>query len=76
MIARSVPEPGTIMVDTSQGDRVGEFRDAIGPYWFLRPMRGGTEWEAEPEHVRPATPAERLRAETARVNARSRGSLL
>ncbi|MEV7287669.1 hypothetical protein AB0O01_24395 [Streptomyces sp. NPDC093252] len=76
MIARSVPEPGTIMVDTSQGDRVGEFRDAIGPYWFLRPVRGGTEWEVRPEDTRPATPAERLHAETARVNARSRGARL
>ncbi|MEV8530113.1 hypothetical protein AB0451_39575 [Streptomyces sp. NPDC052000] len=71
-----VPEPGTLVVDTSRADRVGEFRGVAGPYWSLRPMAGGTEWETEPATVRPATPAERLRAENARRNARSRGELL
>ncbi|MEV5283417.1 hypothetical protein [Streptomyces sp. NPDC051994] len=71
-----VPEPGTLVVDTSRADRVGEFRGVAGPYWSLRPMTGGTEWETEPATVRPATPAERLRAENARRNARSRGELL
>ncbi|MFC5799440.1 hypothetical protein [Streptomyces formicae] len=63
------------MMDTSRR-RVGEFRGVAGPYWSLRPLGGGAEWEAEPEHVRPADPRERLSAETARVNARSRGDLL
>lgn len=72
-----VPEPGTLVVDTSSGDRVGEFRGSAGPYWSLRPVCGGTEWEAEPEHVRPADASERLHAENARCNARSsRGALL
>ncbi|MFD7514089.1 hypothetical protein ACFV85_04695 [Streptomyces niveus] len=72
-----VPEPGTLVVDTSCGDRVGEFRGPAGPYWSLRPICGGTEWEAEPEHVRPADASERLHAENARCNARSsRGALL
>ncbi|GAA0342369.1 hypothetical protein GCM10009540_73230 [Streptomyces turgidiscabies] len=70
-----VPEPGTLMVDSSR-DRVGEFRGVAGPYWFLRPVCGGTEWEAKPEHVRLATPAERLSARTARENARSRGEVV
>ncbi|TQK49782.1 hypothetical protein FBY35_0044 [Streptomyces sp. SLBN-118] len=70
-----VPDPGTLMVDSSR-DRVGEFRGVAGPYWSLRPTNGGTEWEAEPEHVRPADPIERLQAEIARCNARSRGELL
>ncbi|MEV6076325.1 hypothetical protein AB0L80_14655 [Streptomyces sp. NPDC052069] len=64
------------MVDTSRKDRVGEFCGVAGPYWALRPVRGGTEWEADPEHVRPADRVERLRAETARCNARSEGRLL
>ncbi|MEE1930891.1 hypothetical protein V1J52_22360 [Streptomyces sp. TRM 70351] len=64
------------MVDTSHEGRVGEFRRVAGPYWTLRPVCGGAEWEAEPEHVRPAEPIERLRAETARANARSRGEYL
>ncbi|MFF9351312.1 hypothetical protein [Streptomyces sp. NPDC014734] len=64
------------MADTGHGDRVGEFRGVAGPYWSLRPVRGGTEWEAPPECVRRLTSSERLRAETARANARSRGELL
>ncbi|MFD4814914.1 hypothetical protein ACFVWX_31850 [Streptomyces sp. NPDC058220] len=71
-----VPNPGTLMVDTSREDRVGEFRGVAGPYWSLRPMNGGTEWEAEPRHVRLADPIERLQAENARCNARSRGEWL
>ncbi|MFJ7266316.1 hypothetical protein ACIQV3_06535 [Streptomyces sp. NPDC099050] len=70
------PAPGTLVVDTSRGDRVGEFRGLAGPYWALRPIRGGPEWEAEPRDVRPADPMERLRAETARRNARSAEGLL
>ncbi|WP_327268499.1 hypothetical protein OG233_11500 [Streptomyces sp. NBC_01218] len=72
----AVPAPGTLMVDVSRGDRVGEFRGVSGPYWAIRPVRGGLEWEVAPENTRPATPTERLRAETARCNARSRGEFL
>ncbi|MGW5070215.1 hypothetical protein ACWEQJ_29660 [Streptomyces cyaneofuscatus] len=57
-------------------DRVGEFRGIAGPYWSLRPLGGGAEWEAEPEYVRPADRMERLRAKAARANARSRGEVL
>lgn len=71
-----VPAPGTLMVDTSRQGRVGEFRGVAGPYWSLRPLCGGTEWEAEPGHLRPADAIERLRAENARCNARSRGEVL
>ncbi|WP_432137527.1 MULTISPECIES: hypothetical protein [unclassified Streptomyces] len=63
------------MMDTSC-NRVGEFCGVAGPYWSLRPIGGGIEWEAEPRRVRPADPMERLHAETARVNARSRGERL
>ncbi|RPK52014.1 hypothetical protein EES39_02825 [Streptomyces sp. ADI92-24] len=70
------PTPGTLMVDTAHANRIGEFRGLAGPYWSLRPMCGGQEWEAEPEHVRPADATERLRAQNARCNARSRGEVL
>ncbi|WP_151898401.1 hypothetical protein [Streptomyces sp. C8S0] len=63
------------MLDT-RSDRVGEFRGVAGPYWSLRPVGGGAEWEAEPAHVRPVSPEQRLHAETARANARSRGERL
>ncbi|WP_308342317.1 hypothetical protein [Streptomyces sp. MW-W600-10] len=71
-----LPARGTFLVDTSRGDRVGEFRGSAGPYWSLRPIGGGTEWEAEPRSVRLALPIEQLRARTARANARSRGEVL
>ncbi|BAG21855.1 MULTISPECIES: hypothetical protein [Streptomyces] len=71
-----VPALGTLLVDTSRADRVGEFRGVAGPYWSLRPVGGGAEWEAEPGHVRPAVLIEQLRARTARLNARSRGEVL
>jgi hypothetical protein len=70
-----VPALGALMVDTSGEGRVGEFRGVVGPYWSLRPICGGTEWDAAPAYVRPATPAERLSARTARENARSRGEV-
>ncbi len=71
-----VPAPGTLVVDTSRADRVGEFRGVAYPYWSLRPVGGGVEWEVEPRHVRPAVLIEQLRARTARLNARSRGEVL
>lgn len=69
------PAPGMLVVDASRGDRVGEFRGFAGPYWSLRPVKGGAEWEAAPEDVRPAMPVECLSAKAARENARSRGGV-
>ncbi|MEU4027977.1 hypothetical protein [Streptomyces anulatus] len=71
-----LPAPGTLLVDTSRTDRVGEFRGVAGPYWSLRPVGGGAAWEVEPRYVRPAVLIEQLRARTARLNARSRGEVL
>ncbi|WP_405756054.1 MULTISPECIES: hypothetical protein [unclassified Streptomyces] len=67
-----VPDLGTLMVDTGHGNRTGEFRGLAGPYWSLRPVNGGAEWEAVPEQVRTPNPIELLAAEIARINARSR----
>ncbi|WP_406070309.1 hypothetical protein OG372_23070 [Streptomyces sp. NBC_01020] len=66
------PDLGTLMVDTGHGNRTGEFRGLAGPYWSLRPVNGGAEWEAVPEQVRTPTRIELLAAEIARINARSR----
>ncbi|MFE9484861.1 MULTISPECIES: hypothetical protein [unclassified Streptomyces] len=71
-----VPDPGTLLVDISRRNQVGEFRGTAGPYWSLRPVCGGTEWEVEPGNVREPSPIERLRAENARCNARSAGRIL
>ncbi|MFG2601369.1 hypothetical protein [Streptomyces sp. NPDC048462] len=70
-----VPPAGTLLADSSRDDRVGEFRGVSGPYWSLRPVGGGPEWEADPANVRLATRNERLRARTAYENARSRGDV-
>ncbi|MGW2467981.1 hypothetical protein [Streptomyces bauhiniae] len=55
---------------------MGEFRGEWAGLWSLRPATGGTEWTVRPEDARSATPEERLRALTARANARSRGEYL
>ncbi|WP_411083275.1 hypothetical protein [Streptomyces sp. cmx-18-6] len=70
------PAVGALLVDTSRGDRVGEFRGVAGCYWSLRPVGGRREWEVEPRYVRPALVIEQLRARIARMNARSRGEVL
>lgn len=69
-----IPPVGTLVVD-AQG-RIGEFRGEWCGAWSLRRVTGGTEWTVSPEDVRPLTPEQRLRAETARANARSRGEVL
>lgn len=69
-----LPAIGTLFAD--RHNRVGEFRGVEYGFWFLRPVRGGVEWSVAPEDVRPANPEERMHAETARANARSRGELL
>ncbi|MCK8680751.1 hypothetical protein M1O15_25830 [Streptomyces lichenis] len=70
-----LPAPGDLVVDVSLG-RIGEFRGVWCGLWFLRPVTGGLRWTVAPTDTRPATPGERLHAETARRNARSRGTLL
>ncbi|MFD6529134.1 hypothetical protein [Streptomyces sp. NPDC060184] len=73
---RSEPAVGALVVDASRPGVIGEFRSVAGTHWQLRPVAGGAEWQADPEQVRFADPAERLRAENARCNARSRGERL
>lgn len=63
------------VVDLRSG-RLGVVVGHEGPYVRLRPLGGGREWDVDPRAVRRATPAERLRAATAYVNARSRGEVL
>ncbi|MFH8794689.1 hypothetical protein [Streptomyces sp. NPDC017941] len=70
-----IPPRGTLLLDVSR-DLIGEFRGEWCGVWSLRPMAGGREWTVAPEDVRPATPAQQLRARAARANARSRGELL
>ncbi|SCK12301.1 hypothetical protein [Streptomyces sp. WMMB 322] len=70
--AAAPPVPGSVVVDEQRG-RVGEVAGrGPGGALRLRPLRGGREWAADPARVRRATPAERLHATLAAVNAASR----
>ncbi|MCT9081109.1 hypothetical protein [Streptomyces fulvoviolaceus] len=51
------PTVGALAVDT-QRDRVGVVMGHVGTKLQLRPPDGGREWDAEPQHVRPAEPSE------------------
>ncbi|OIK24757.1 hypothetical protein [Streptomyces malaysiense] len=62
-------------MDTETG-RVGIVMAYEGAAVWMRPYGGGREWEADPVAVRAAAVTERIRAETAYANARSRGEVL
>ncbi|WP_344473680.1 hypothetical protein [Streptomyces amakusaensis] len=70
-----VLENGALAVDTRTG-ALGVVMDngahAGGGCYSLRPPGGGIEWTADPEDVRPATNADRLRPALTEINARSR----
>lgn len=71
--AEATPEIGDVMFDEATR-KVGELMGHVGPNWQLRPIGGGREWDA-PGPIRPATAAEKLSADVALANARSRGEL-
>ncbi len=68
------PYVGDVVYDEAT-HKVGVLMGRVGPHCQLRPVGGGREWDARGP-VRPATPAERLSADVARANARSRGEAL
>ena len=65
------PEIGDVMFDEATR-KVGEVMGHEGPYWQLRPVGGGREWDAQGP-LRVPTDGERLSAGVALANARSRG---
>ncbi|GAA4656911.1 hypothetical protein GCM10023347_03790 [Streptomyces chumphonensis] len=65
------PKRGACAVDLRTG-RVGEVMDQLGRFVQLRPLRGGVEWDCPRDQLREATAAERLRADLAEVNRRTR----
>ncbi|MFE5797340.1 hypothetical protein ACFQ8C_32820 [Streptomyces sp. NPDC056503] len=69
-----VPEVGDLVRDTATG-RVGFFVRSVSGRFLIRAVHGGTEWEAEPCDIQPATPLRELRARAAEINARSRRGL-
>lgn len=56
--------------------RIGKIMGFEGPYVQLRPIGGGREWDAQPDHLRPVTAEEALSDGVAEANARSRGECL
>ncbi|WP_327401211.1 hypothetical protein OG194_14075 [Streptomyces sp. NBC_01288] len=67
------PEIGDLAFDEAVC-QVGRAMGHEGPHWQLRPVGGGREWDAEGP-IRPPTDAERLSADVAVANARSRSGL-
>ncbi|MCF3100116.1 hypothetical protein IPZ58_00740 [Streptomyces roseoverticillatus] len=65
------PLPLSYAVDT-RTNRLGQVMDLHAGRVQLRPPQGGVEWDCPPEHTRPASEAEALRARVARLNAVSR----
>ncbi|MCP3818507.1 hypothetical protein NLX86_10370 [Streptomyces sp. A3M-1-3] len=65
------PAIGETVRDTHR-NRLGIITDHLGPYIQLRPLVGGREWDANPDHIEPVSPPEVLSARLAEVNSRSR----
>ncbi|MCC3773192.1 hypothetical protein [Streptomyces sp. UNOC14_S4] len=63
---------GSYVVDKTR-EVVAQVMGHEGPHFQLRPPKGGCEWEAVPEDVRPATLREVLRAKVQAANEASRG---
>ncbi|MEU9291864.1 hypothetical protein AB0D57_46540 [Streptomyces sp. NPDC048275] len=68
------PDVGDLVFDEATR-RIGEVVDHVGPYWQLKPVGGGREWDAHGP-LRPVTQAERLSSGVALANATSRGERL
>ncbi|MFI9581946.1 hypothetical protein ACIHCQ_08890 [Streptomyces sp. NPDC052236] len=66
-----VPAVGETARDASTG-RVGRVMGHEGPRYQLRPLNGGKEWEAEPEHLVPVPLSDALRPAVAEANSRTR----
>ncbi|MEU9609904.1 hypothetical protein [Streptomyces sp. NPDC048057] len=55
--------------------RVGVIMAKYPTRYYLRPPRGGCEWEAPPSELRPATTADLISPALAEVNTSSRHSV-
>jgi len=60
------------IVKDTDSNKVGRIMGFVGPYVQLRPLGGGREWDARPEHLQPAGSADVLSEGVAEANARSR----
>lgn len=67
-------EPGEMARDDRTG-RVGRVMGHVGPRYQLRPLNGGKQWEADPDHMSPAIQSDALSEAVAEANARTRWGL-
>lgn len=63
--------PTRKLVLDSRTRRIGEVMDKQGPYYQLRPLGGGREWDARPEDLQQLSQEEEIRA---KLGVRNRGS--
>ncbi|MBE4797407.1 hypothetical protein [Streptomyces caniscabiei] len=75
MTDAELPAPGALVRDTAR-DRIGEFMGKQGPYFMLRPLGGGREWEVSPGYAEPLSPEEVLSVKVKQANAQSTGAVL
>ncbi|SCK13189.1 MULTISPECIES: hypothetical protein [unclassified Streptomyces] len=66
-----VPAKGDVVHDGAIA-KVGRVMDHMGTRVQLRPLKGGREWDAYPENLRPAVQSDLLRAAVAEANSLSR----
>ncbi|WP_405544220.1 hypothetical protein OG590_17360 [Streptomyces goshikiensis] len=64
-------EAGETVLDVSTG-RVGRVMGHVGPRYQLRPLRGGREWEADPESLESAYQSDALSAAVVTANTSQR----
>ncbi|MEC4017772.1 hypothetical protein [Streptomyces sp. H27-D2] len=65
------PEGGETVRDAGSG-RVGVVMGKVGPYYQLRPVGGGKEWDVPPSNIRAISQTEVLSVRVAVANERSR----
>ncbi|MFG2955757.1 hypothetical protein ACGF5O_18780 [Streptomyces sp. NPDC048291] len=68
------PGIGELAKDSAR-DRIGVVMGAVGGRVQIRPIGGGTEWDAIPDNVVAPSPREELRARLAIRNSNSRDGL-
>ncbi|MFB7027202.1 MULTISPECIES: hypothetical protein [unclassified Streptomyces] len=56
-------------------DRVGHVMGHVGPYYQLRPLTGGKEWEAFADNMVPAQQSDAMLPQVREANRRSRDHL-
>ncbi|KUL43991.1 hypothetical protein [Streptomyces regalis] len=68
------PDIGELAKDTAK-NRIGVVMGEVGGRVQIRPIGGGTEWDAMPDNVKPPSAREELSARLAIRNGNSRDGL-